>query len=114
MPRTSTSEDNDVVIFDEDGYASLRDFHAANKNPTCSLTGYATDVCYCETTAGYENLSRISMRVLVGDTSLATFPEQLHSRPPPRRPLVRRVQPAITPVSWVKLEEAEAEAGLTR
>ena len=38
------------------------------------LTGYATDMCFCKTTAGYENLSKDFNVFLVGDATLATFP----------------------------------------
>ena len=38
------------------------------------LTGYATDMCFCRTTAGYENLSKDFNVFLVGDATLATFP----------------------------------------
>ena len=38
------------------------------------MTGYATDMCYCRTTAGYQNLSKDFNVFLVGDATLATFP----------------------------------------
>jgi len=37
------------------------------------LTGYATDMCFCRTTAGYENLAKDFNVFLVGDATLATF-----------------------------------------
>jgi len=65
---------DDVVIYDLKGYAPLRDFLKANHIRHVLLTGYATDMCYCKTTAGYDNLSRDFDVFLVGDATLATFP----------------------------------------
>ncbi len=65
---------DDVVIYDEDGYPALRDFLKQNGIRNVILTGYATDMCFCKTTAGYENLSRDFNVFLVGDATLATFP----------------------------------------
>jgi hypothetical protein len=64
----------DVVIYDKEGYPSLRDFLKQNKIQHVLLTGYATDMCFCKTTAGYENLSKDFDVFLVGDATLATFP----------------------------------------
>lgn len=44
------------------------------------LTGYATDMCFCKTTAGYENLSKDFNVFLVGDATLATFPANKTAR----------------------------------
>lgn len=65
-----TMHDDDVVI----GYAPLRDFLQHHGVRHVLLTSYATDMCFCETTAGYENLSRDFNVFLVGDATLATFP----------------------------------------
>lgn len=65
---------DDVVIYDEDGYPALRDFLKKQGVRHVILTGYATDMCFCKTTAGYENLSRDFNVFLVGDATLATFP----------------------------------------
>ncbi|MFN9969542.1 MAG: hypothetical protein ACK58T_06550, partial [Phycisphaerae bacterium] len=48
----------DVVIYDAEGYEPLRNFLKESGIRHVLLTGYATDMCYCRTTAGYENLSR--------------------------------------------------------
>jgi hypothetical protein len=69
-----TVEPNDVVIYDAEGYAPLRDFLKKNGVRHVLLTGYATDMCFCRTTAGYENLSKDFNVFLVGDATLATFP----------------------------------------
>lgn len=67
-------DDNDIVIYDADGYAELRDFLKKNGVKNVILVGYATDMCFCKTTAGYENLSGDFNVFLVGDATLATFP----------------------------------------
>ena len=64
----------DVVIYDGEGYPPLRDFLKRNKIEHVLLIGYATDMCFCKTTAGYENLSKDFNVFLVGDATLATFP----------------------------------------
>ena len=38
------------------------------------LTGYATDMCYAKTCAGYLNLANDFDVFLVGDATLATYP----------------------------------------
>ena len=52
--------DDDVVAYDEDGYPPLRDFLKEQGVRHVLLTGYATDMCFCSTTAGYQNLSQDS------------------------------------------------------
>jgi nicotinamidase-related amidase len=69
-----TVDPNDVVIYDAEGYAPLRDFLKKQGVRHVLLTGYATDMCFCRTTAGYENLSKDFDVFLVGDATLATFP----------------------------------------
>ena len=78
---TSVSVDpQDIVIYDAEGYAPLRDFLKSNGVRHVLLTGYATDMCYCRTTAGYENLSKDFNVFLVADASLATFPSNTSPR----------------------------------
>jgi nicotinamidase-related amidase len=48
----------DIVIYDDDGYPALREFLKKNEIRHVILTGYATDMCFCLTTAGYKNLSK--------------------------------------------------------
>src|SRR5262249_23506931 len=69
-----TFDPADVAIYDAEGYAPLRDFLKKNGVRHVLLTGYATDMCFCKTTAGYENLSKDFNVFLVGDATLATFP----------------------------------------
>ncbi len=65
---------DDIVIYDADGYEELRDFLQQHNIANVILVGYATDMCFCKTTAGYENLSQNFNVFLVGDATLATFP----------------------------------------
>ena len=89
-----TVDPADVVIFDAEGYAPLRDFLKKNGIRHVLLTGYATDMCFCKTTAGYENLSRDFNVFLVGDATLATFPANSTPRFATNAPhLVRVAQP---------------------
>ncbi len=64
----------DVVIYDGEGYPALKNFLQVNGIRHVLLTGYATDMCYARTCAGYENLSKDFNVFLVGDATLATFP----------------------------------------
>ena len=95
----------DIVIYDGEGYPALRDFLKRNKVRHVLLTGYATDMCFCRTTAGYENLSKDFNVFLVGDASLATFP----SNASPRFAVNAAISYAalnqlITQVSWIELD----------
>jgi hypothetical protein len=102
---------DDVVIFDGEGYPALRDFLRENKVRHVLLTGYATDMCYCRTTAGYENLSKDFNVFLVGDASLATFPSNATPRFATNASLsYAALQQLITQVSWVKLTATRTAA----
>ena len=95
---------DDVIIYDAEGYPPLREFLQAQGIRHILLTGYATDMCFCRTTAGYENLSRDFNLFLVGDASLATFP----ANQTPRFAVNAAISYAalnqlITQVSWVRL-----------
>jgi nicotinamidase-related amidase len=74
VTRDVDADPDDVVIYDDAGYPPLRDFLKKHDVRHVLLTGYAADMCYCRTTAGYENLSRDFNVFLVGDATLATFP----------------------------------------
>ena len=105
IPVTTDVETNreDVVIFDAEGYPPLRDFLKKNKVRHVLLTGYATDMCYCRTTAGYENLSKDFDVFLVGDASLATFPSNATPRFATNAALsFAALNQLITQISWVQ------------
>jgi nicotinamidase-related amidase len=95
----------DVVIYDAEGYEILKAFLQKAGVRHVLLTGYATDMCFCKTTAGYENLSRDFNVFLVGDATLATFP----SNSSPKYATNAHISFAalnhlITQVSWIKLD----------
>ena len=50
---------DDVVFYDDDGYPALRSFLKASGVRHVLLTGYATDMCFCLTAAGYKNVSPV-------------------------------------------------------
>jgi hypothetical protein len=98
-------EPDDIVIYDAEGYDLLRDFLKKHGVRHILLTGYATDMCFCRTTAGYENLSKDFNVFLVADASLATFP----SNKTPRFAVNASISYAaltqlITQVSWIETE----------
>src|SRR5262249_13240707 len=93
----------DVVIYDADGYAPLRKFLKRNKVRHVLLTGYATDMCFCRTTAGYENLAKDFNVFLVGDATLATFPANDSPRFATNAAIsFASLNHLVTQVSWVK------------
>ena len=61
------AQPDDVVIYDAEGYGPLKEFLQNHKVRHVLLTGYATDMCYCKTTAGYENLAKDFDVFLVGE-----------------------------------------------
>lgn len=101
-----TVKPGDVVIYDSEGYAPLRDFLKRNGVRHVLLTGYATDMCYCKTTAGYENLSKDFNVFLVADASLATFPSNTSPRFAVNASIsFAALNQLVTQVSWVQLDE---------
>jgi nicotinamidase-related amidase len=98
---------SDVVIFDAEGYAPLKEFLIKNGIRHILLTGYATDMCFCKTTAGYENLSKDFNVFLVGDASLATFPSNTSPRFAVNAAIsFAALNQLITQVSWINLNES--------
>jgi len=94
----------DVVFYDEDGYPALRDFLQRQQIHHVLLTGYATDMCFCSTTAGYQNLSRDFNVFLVGDATLATFPANASPRYATNAHIsYASLNQLITQVSWIRL-----------
>ena len=97
---------DDVLIFDVEGYGLLREFLKNNKIRHILLAGYATDMCYCRTTAGYENLSKDFNVFLVGDASLATFPANSTPRFATNAHIsFASLNQLVTQISWVKFEK---------
>ena len=98
-----TVDPGDVVIYDAEGYGPLRDFLKKNGVRHILLTGYATDMCFCKTTAGYENLSKDFNVFLVGDATLATFPANNTPRFATNAHIsFASLNQLVTQVNWVK------------
>lgn len=98
-----TVEPDDVLIFDQEGYEPLKKFLNKEGIDHVLLTGYATDMCFCRTTAGYENLSKDFNVFLVGDATLATFPANSTPRYATNAHIsFSSINQLVTQVSWVK------------
>lgn len=107
-----TMSPEDYVYYDEDRYPALRDFLKKQNVRHVLLVGYATDMCFCLTTAGYNNLSKDFNVFLVGDATLATFP----ANDTPKYATNAHISFAslnqlITQTSWVKSEKNGKSAG---
>jgi len=93
----------DVVLYDQQGYPALKKFLEESGIRHVLLTGYATDMCFCATTAGYENLSKDFNVFLVGDATLATFPANNTPRYATNAHIsFASLTQLITQVSWVE------------
>ena len=96
---------DDVVVYDAEGYEKLREFLRANGVRHVLLTGYATDMCYARTCAGYENLSRDFNVFLVGDATLATFPAHVTPKVATSAHIAfASLNQLVTQISWIKYE----------
>jgi hypothetical protein len=105
VPVTSdiTVHPDDVLIFDVEGYKPLKEFLQRHGVRHVLLVGYATDMCFCKTTAGYENLSKDFNVFLVGDATLATFPANNTPRYATNAHIsYAALNQLVTQVSWVR------------
>jgi nicotinamidase-related amidase len=94
---------DDVVIYDKPGYGPLKAFLQKHGVRHVLLTGYATDMCFCRTTAGYENLAKDVNVFLVGDATLATFPANGTPRFATNAAIsLAALNHLVTQVSWVR------------
>ena len=94
---------DDVVVYDEQGYPALRDFLRKQGIRHVLLVGYATDMCYARTTAGYKNLGKDFNVFLVGDATLATFPANDSPRHATNAAVaLASLEQMVTQVSWVR------------
>lgn len=99
---------DDVVLYDEQGYSVLKEFLQQQGIEHVLLCGYATDMCVCRTTAGYENLRRDFNVFLVGDATQATLPANNTSRYATNQSLsYASLDLFITQVSWVRSLQAD-------
>ncbi len=93
----------DVVIYDAPGYEPLKQFLTTQGIRHVLLTGYATDMCYCKTTAGFQNLSKDFNVFLVGDATLATFPANSSPRFATNAAIsFAALEHLVTQTSWIK------------
>jgi nicotinamidase-related amidase len=105
VTRDIDVHDDDIVIYDSEGYEPLKKFLKQQEVRHVLLTGYATDMCFCRTTAGYENLSQDFNVFLVGDATLATFPANSTPRYATNAHIsFASLNHLITQVSWIQLE----------
>lgn len=96
---------DDVVIYDAQGYEPLKKFLQANGIRHVLLVGYATDMCYARTCAGYENLAKDFNVFLVGDATLATFPANSSPRFATNAHIsFASIDHLITQISWIRYE----------
>jgi nicotinamidase-related amidase len=96
----------DVVIYDSPGYEPLKQFLKSQGIRHVVLTGYATDMCFCKTTAGYQNLSKDFNVFLVGDATLATFPANSSPRFATNAAIsFASIDQLITQVSWIEYKK---------
>jgi len=95
----------DIVIYDGELYPVMRDFLKRHGVRHVLLTGYATDMCFCKTTAGYDNLSKDFNVFLVADASLATFPANSSPRIATNAAIsYASLNQLVTQISWVKYQ----------
>jgi hypothetical protein len=107
--RDVTMDPDDVVIYDDDGYEPLKQFLKQHGVRHVLLTGYATDMCFCATTAGYRNLSQDFNVFLVGDATLATFPANDSPRYATNAHIsFASLNQLVTQTSWIVLASDEA------
>lgn len=96
-------EPADVLMYDAEGYAVLRDCLKREGVRHVLLTGYCTELCYKSTTAGYDNLSPDFNVFLVGDATLATFPAAAGPQHATNAAIATASRDhLITQISWIR------------
>lgn len=104
--KSIETDPRDVLIYDAEGYEPLREFLKKNGIRHVLLTGYATDMCFKATTAGYENLSKDFNVFLVGDATLATFPANQSPAYATNAAIsFAALNQLVTQVSWITFDE---------
>ncbi len=102
-------DSEDVIIYDAQGYQLLKEFLERQGIRHVLLIGYATDMCYRKTTAGYENLSSNFNVFLVGDATLATFPSNSTPRFATNAAIsYAAIDHMITQISWINYKPKTA------
>ncbi len=111
VTRDIDVHEDDVVIYDAPGYEPLKKFLKDEGIRHVLMTGYATDMCYCKTTAGYENLSKDFNVFLVGDATLATFPANSAPKYATNAAVsFASIDQLITQVSWITYQAQQETA----
>lgn len=99
---------DDIVIYDSEGYDVLKKFLQQHAVRHVLLTGYAADMCFARTCAGYENLSKDFNVFLVGDATLATFPANTTPRHATNAHIsYAALNQLITQISWIRYEPSK-------
>jgi len=107
VTRDVDVDPDDVVIYDTPGYEPLKQFLQAQGIHHVLLTGYATEMCFCKTTAGYQNLAKDFNVFLVGDATLATFPANSTPRFATNAAIsFASLEHLITQTSWIAYRKA--------
>jgi hypothetical protein len=103
ITRDISARPNDIVVYDGEGYPKMREYLKGNGIRHILLTGYATDMCYARTCAGYENLSHDFNVFLVGDATLATFPTHVTPKFATSAHIAfASLNQLVTQISWIK------------
>lgn len=99
------TQPDDVLIYDAEGYEPLKAFLKEQGILNVLLTGYACDMCFKATTAGYENLSKDFNVFLVGDATLATFPANSSPAYATNAAIsFASLNQLVTQISWIEKE----------
>lgn len=105
-----TVDDNDVVLYDRQGYDALKQFLRSNDIEHVLLCGYHADMCVCKTTAGYENLKRDFNVILVGDAVQSTLPANKDARHATNQTVsFAALNLLISQVSWIKRDDVDRD-----
>jgi hypothetical protein len=103
VTRDIDAQPQDIVVYDGEGYAKMREYLKSKGIRHILLTGYATDMCYAKTCAGYENLSHDFNVFLVGDATLATFPAHVTPKFATSAHIAfASLNQLVTQISWIK------------
>lgn len=93
----------DVVIYDGEGYDTLKAFLVEQGIEHILLCGYHADMCVCSTTAGYENLRNDFNVFLVGDAVQASLPANVTSKFSTNHAVsTASLKVLVTQVSWIQ------------
>ena len=94
----------DLVFYDAEGYAKVRDHLRGLGVRHVLLGGYATDMCVGATTCGYMNLRQDFNVFLIGDATQATYPGSVTPRFATQVALANAaLTQLVSQCSWVRL-----------